>query len=31
MKKIIILIISGALILGLGILILVEHPGIEKA
>lgn len=30
MKKIIILTISGALILGLGILILVEHPGIQK-
>lgn len=30
MKKIIILIIVGALILGLGILILVEHPGIQK-
>lgn len=30
MKKIIILIISGALILGLGILILAEQPGIQK-
>lgn len=30
MKKIIILIIAGALILGLGILILVEQPGIQK-
>ncbi len=30
MKKIIILIIVGALILGLGILILVEQPGIQK-
>ena len=30
MKKIVLLIIAGALVLGLGILILVEQPGIQK-